>query len=166
MAKRAVLTWNSHSKVSPTSGQPMEPLGSGSSHLVSRVKLQRKLHSCRDSADSSSSDSSDSSGSSGSSAEASADSSPNIVPPGVLVHFSASTTRPRLESPRSRFQRENEGEFCSVCGDKRSWNGWKSVPEVAEEAANQRAAGGCYYRRLEQNNDSDQTEPSAPVCTE
>lgn len=108
------LTWNSHWKVSPTSGQPMEPSGSGSSHLLSRVRLQRRLHSCRVSASSSSSDSSDVS------AVASADSSPSIVPPSFPVHLPASTTcvRLRLQTPRSAVLLVNEAEFCSVRGEE------------------------------------------------
>lgn len=54
------------------------------------------------------------------------------------------------------FSWKNEVEFCSVCERKRSWTGWKSVSE-----ANQRAAGSCDYRRLVENNDSNQTESSA-----
>lgn len=50
------LTWNSQWKVSPTSGQPMEPLGSGRLLSLSRVRLQRRLHSCRVSASSRSAD--------------------------------------------------------------------------------------------------------------
>jgi len=42
------LTWKSQWKVSPTSGQPMEPCGSGSLHARSRVMLHLNSHSSRE----------------------------------------------------------------------------------------------------------------------
>lgn len=84
----SLLTWNNQWKVSPTNGQPMEPLGSGRRLSLSRVRLQRRLHSCRVSASSRTAERSEVS------AVAKADSTPNWGRDNIssaLVRFPAST---------------------------------------------------------------------------